>query len=236
MQVAEFQTVKSRGPGLVDIVASHWKGELGFVGALIRAPLLAIFLPLCLLAMMLFFENAAPLWFNRSRHSLYIFNASALLVTGFWWCIGTFRTSNALLSKGRITSAGIIFVVAMLASWLVATDCTSLWFDAYKDYSSVQQQEEAHKREFLNSYKSKSWSVIAVPEISRVVASGPIGVGSADVLRKVLDANPSLHLLELDSSGGLIAEEYKLPRATSSLGILSQLQILKNSVKYSQKE
>ena len=51
MQVAEFQTVKSRGPGLVDIVASHWKGELGFVGALIRAPLLAIFLPLCLLAM-----------------------------------------------------------------------------------------------------------------------------------------------------------------------------------------
>ena len=95
-------------------------------------------------------------------------------------------------------------------SELFLTEFTSQWFDTYKKYAMVQQEREVHQKDFLQSYKSKSWTVVAVPEISRVVASGPIGVGSAETLRKVLLANPQLHLLELDSPGGLIAEENKL--------------------------
>lgn len=61
--------------------------------------------------------------------------------------------------------------------------------------------------------------VQADAQLGRIVLRGPIGFGSSEALRRVLERNPRLTLLELESPGGYAIEGFRMARLISQHGL-----------------
>lgn len=201
------------------ILRAHLRGELGLWGVLVRAPLLLFGFFILWAVAMIFLTAAFPAWFSRNNHLIGLFNVSLLSAAVLWWSLGSLRTTNAMLSSSGFVLATSTFVITFVVSWIAGALVLTSWVDATQDAMKVSEERTALERDLAELRQRKPWSVIALPEIARISASGPIGYGSAERLKKALDTYPQLTLLELDSPGGFVSEEYKIASLVEEYGL-----------------
>jgi hypothetical protein len=115
--------------------------------------------------------------------------------------------SLMLLSAQRIWAsvpafaAGFVSLMWTLGTLLPATLETT-WDVAVEAYEKQCQNAVDGA-----SWRNQAWTVLAIPEIKRLVATGDIGKGSAKALALAIAQHPELTLVEFESLGGLVHEE-----------------------------
>lgn len=191
------------------LIQSHWRGELDLWTVFLVCPAvvlspIAIALPVAMLATALVSENG-----SRSNFTAYGEVVLALLMVAgaWWWCWGVIQTSMRLLSSNRLLAAACVFGVGCIASGEVLTEFVPLAYGVTQQVAHDFQQQHIALANIEPSWTKKPWTVVAQPELHRLIASGRIGWGSAKALQAAIDNNPDLKLLELQSFGGLVHEE-----------------------------
>ena len=192
-------------------ISAHWRGELGLFAIFVKCPTFAACIAGSMLALTL------SLMLLRFSFPMVIYGAflvGILIVSilgSIWWSLGCIRKSNNLLSDGRFLTAAFVYVVAISFGISSAHFLGLQCLDISSSLSQqVKEYRERHEYEASEKKKWVPWSVIAIPELSRVIASGSIGYGSTEALEKIFRENPSLKLLQLNSPGGLVSEEQRI--------------------------
>jgi Clp protease len=193
--------------GVTDCMRAHSHGELSLWMVFFYCPLL-VFIPcsVAIAAAMLgsVFIAETPVCAGRW---LFCSTIAATDVMAVWWCWGTMQKSLRMLSMNRLIAAAPVFATGFYAAMLVMTELLPLSFSSTSEIIGEARKE---RREQLNSesaWERKPWTVMAHPELRRLIASGDIGLGSAKALARAVHANPELTLLEIESFGGLVREE-----------------------------
>lgn len=186
---------------------AHWRGEQNLRQAF-GENLLPVALPtgvavVATFTVRLMTESAG----HTKTDFLFDFGLLLSILAAGWWCKGMLAMSMTMLSRGALCRAFAVFCIACSASCWVATGWAVEWI----------QYAHADWRKYKNSVApaEPSWTqhaldVLPIPELHRFVLSGDMGWGSADALERALTAHPEIHLLELESSGGLVYEKNKL--------------------------
>jgi hypothetical protein len=196
-------------------IKGHWRGELSLFQVYFYCPALG-----CVILFLLFstvITTEALLHLTAVRQAL--LEATCLAVIGafgLWWCIGTFRKTNKLLSENRLTIAALVYVSACWASWQFGSFFLPAMHDSIGTFSNrIDEQREAFA-DYQASQKRQPWRVTAQPELRRIIAEGDIGFGSADALAQIVREYPELRVVELHSRGGYVSEMNKLVAVVES--------------------
>ncbi len=123
-----------------------------------------------------------------------------------WWSWGTHRKFLALLSEGRIVGALLAFLFSIAGFLILLLSARELAPILFVPASAYEKTLAACERAD-STWVGKPWTVMAIPELNRIVATGSIGEGSAKALELAMLRNPGIKLLELDSGGGLVLEQ-----------------------------
>ena len=192
-------------------IPAHWRGELSLVAVFIKCPAITFVFIFCGFGGAICIAELFPEFSGRIPQVLLATTLCLSLVSCLWWLVGCLRKTNRLLSSNRFISAALVYVISI---YLVANALAVLGPINLEAYESIvdQVREAIDLRESEIAAKKKwvPWNVFAMPELSRVVATGRIGYGSTAALGKVFREHPTLKLLELHSPGGLVSEEHQL--------------------------
>jgi hypothetical protein len=126
---------------------------------------------------------------------------------GLWWCLGTIRKSLNMLTAQKLVAAFPIFAIGFSALMVFLLALLPASIDTSREIAAEAQKEALHRAAAAKPWHNQAWSVVAIPELHRLAASGTLGKGSAEVLRDLMHQYPELKLIELDSTGGLVREE-----------------------------
>lgn len=186
----------------------HARGEssLGYIA--IVSPALATFPLIVFVAFALLIEGFDIPFGAMGK---YLTESIALLLcvlSSMWWCLGTYRASMARLSRNAFFTPALLFVASALTGWQIVMEVTPYVCDFVVNQRPVNSFARAPRQG--NEVKEKPWSVLAMAELNRIIATGEISFGSAEVLRKALIEHPELKLLEVDSRGGYVTEMEQL--------------------------
>jgi ATP-dependent protease ClpP protease subunit len=194
-------------------MTAHWRNHANGHGNLSHIcfyyPMLAIS-PLVVFIAISFASDTHDLPFVQSVQG------RALTVTAFlslagaaWWCWGVYRAAMHRLETGFLFVPLVLFTTAATSGWhLIVTVLPAS--AGLLEYDRGNGGIAHVARESSGAQKPAVWSVLPLPELKRIVATGPIEFGSAQKLQSVILANPNLRLLELDSKGGNVSEMEKL--------------------------
>lgn len=196
--------------GLADRLQSHWQGQLSLWLVFFYCPFL-ILVPAGLAIMVAIVVSVALMQPSPSAGRWLVWITLATTdAAAVWWCWGTIQTSLRMLSRNRLVSAAPVFAVgfgAMLA--VISVVLPESYNTSYELLDELRSERQEQKRS-ERAWEKKAWTVIAQPELHRLIASGDIGWGSARILEKAIVENPDLTLLEIDSFGGLVHEENQI--------------------------
>jgi Clp protease len=192
---------------VTDCMRAHWHGELSLWMVFFYCPILvsipcSVAAAVAMLSSVFFAE--IPVSAGRWLFGSTIAATDAMTV---WWCWGTMQKSLRMLSMNKLIAAAPVFAIGFYAAMLVMTELLPLSFSSTSEIIGEVRKE---RREQLNSesaWERKPWTVMAQPELHRLIAAGDIGWGSARALETAINANPELTLLEIESFGGLVREE-----------------------------
>jgi hypothetical protein len=190
-------------------IKGHWRGELSLFQVYFYCPTLG-----CVVLVVLFFAvitTEAVLDLTAVKQALLEATSLAVMgVFGLWWCIGTFRKTNKLLSENRLTIAALVYASACWSSWQFGFFFFPAMHDSIGNFSNRIDEQRESFADLQESQKRQPWRVTAQPELRRIIAEGDIGFGSADALAVVVRQYPQLRLIELNSRGGYVAEMNRL--------------------------
>ena len=203
ISVTDEQFVDALADSLIGLKGRSYRGfvllqtlVLGF--CLMFVPALALVLGALALSGLL------PPWSGLPRlmadASLWVFVVDAL-----WWSVGVHRKFLVLLAEQKMLRGFIVFCISIAGFWLFGWAALStadglLWANGDSDSQSQCRRGDSN-------WTRHALEIRYVPELNRLVASGDIGWNSARALELALQAHPNVHLLQLDSLGGLVREE-----------------------------
>lgn len=205
-------------PGLWAWIGMHWRAELSVPRMLLVSGCLVLgpFLLGALLSQLLdWVRSRLPgvgvgAVVDALQELLYVCAMVLLVAELVWWCYGMHRKFQNLLGESRFGLAAMVFLAFLGAGWLTL-ECS---LDVARTLSYPWRAAAARAADSCDrsdrEWVHRPWSVLAMPELGRIVATGSIGEGSAAELQRVLRQYPQLRLLELDSPGGLVREMWKL--------------------------
>lgn len=182
----------------------HWSGELPLARTIWATPLIA---GIPLLVSIAVFEllSCTGLDFDRLISQLGNLTALSTYASVAWWTVGTYRKSLQLMHDR---------LVAALVTYLLSIGQATLLISLIVlRYVNINEEPVTANRDVVHCAPREKreadlpWTVMAIPELNQIVASGTIGTGSAKALEKVIAENPNLHLLSLESLGGYVREK-----------------------------
>lgn len=192
-------------PGVRRWVTLHWCGRLSVTRTVLISACLS-FVPMMILGLLAFLLSVFLGPETRLVERLFYLGVGSLLLALFWWVWGTYQKSLRLLEDGRWIAAFTTYLVAIAGSAL-------LYFMAIDAFRTIAGPRDGYARMMAACERSDSkwinrpWSVRADRELNRIVVSGDIGWGSAQALKEVVERNPHLRLIQLESYGGLVHEK-----------------------------
>lgn len=182
-------------------IGLHARGEssLGYIAIL--GPVLVAFPSIALLFLALLTDGIE---FPSDAMFRHLTVSTALLLSilsSLWWCFGTYRASMLRLSRNAFIVPALLFAGSLFVGWHVAVDLTPFVLDFAVNGKPQNKFSRLTKESHL-----KPWTVIAMPELKRIIAVGEVNYGSAAALRRVVSEHPEIGLLEVDSPGGYVSE------------------------------
>lgn len=184
----------------------HWHGELPLWRSLFSCSFMVILPSVAgVLLGLVFYLLDATRMMGLSWTAGWI----GTLCAAAWWGRGLHQKFLALLAQGNMVRA----VIALALSIGCLAVLCLIWVP--ETYSTIKQEisasifdgkDDGGCRAESKARQSRPWIVQAHPEMQRIIASGSIGWGSAKALEAVIQQNPQIKLLELDSYGGLVHE------------------------------
>jgi hypothetical protein len=211
------KSVPSGWPGLVSWFVLHWRGQLSVYRSLVVSACVSL-LPANSFFVMAFFAIVA--FGDDSRLADILLHAGywGIPLGLLWWAAGTHRKFLNLLADGRMSAGLLAFAVSiggLMLTGLMAYDAFKTTFPKKSAYARMVEGCERGDSTWVN----KPWSVVAMPELNRIVATGSIGRGSAAELERVVRQHPELRLLELDSPGGFVSEKLRMIELVEQRGL-----------------
>ena len=196
-------------PGMRAFAVLHWRGEAS-LGRTVFSAFFALFAPTLSVVGLAFVWEACWGYSDALWHLAYV-GMFLVAPTSVWWAVGVHNKFLKLLAAGNALLGVVAFGVFLLAGAL------SIFFvkaTAREVGEWLLPPYDAHAecRSDRKSWVSRPMNVRYVPELNRIIASGSIGWDSARALEAALQAHPQVHLLQLDSPGGLVHERDLLIR------------------------
>lgn len=191
-------------PGWVNWVRLHWRGELSGPRTLLFSACVGL-IPVVALLLFILLILEVQSEHMRLNKPLGFLALVGILIWLVWWNVGIQRRVLRLQSQERLLSGLVVFLLSLpiLAMSLVTgRDIIKLM----RPYESSYSRSLRGCADDGDPPPPRPWTVMAMQELHRIVASGPIDWGSARELERVLQAHPGLKLLELDSPGGYVLE------------------------------
>lgn len=135
-----------------------------------------------------------------------------------WWCWGVHRKVLRLLHHNRLTVAALTFAVAVAGTaWTAALFAAGA--EGLHVLASKAVMPSQARARLPHPKLGQPWTVVAHPELQRILATGLVGLGSAKALEQVILANPDIRVLQLESPGGLVVEETALAALVQAHGL-----------------
>lgn len=179
-------------------LAAVWSGRASITTMVVWFPFFV--LGMLAIAMVTFLAMEESQWIDRPKALLLNLMGFSLAIVGACiWIVGSLRSTSNRLAENQFIRAGLMTLLGLSGILIVLTE----WLPTYKEIWGAYRAEATVPKP---PKARKPWTVTAVVEVKRVIAQGPIGQGSAEALKTVLDRNPHIRLVELDSPGGYINE------------------------------
>ena len=186
---------------LMGRLPKHWRGELPLWEALTHGVAIVI-LP-AVIAITVAFAIELVSFESRAVGLVFYAGFGLSLLAASWWCKGMFALSSQLQSQQRILAALVAFLLPCPVAWnLVSTWGIHFWDSTNELVVQPYMQQTVQRDPWMD----RPASVVGIPENHRLSLTGGIGWGSAKALASALDAHPELHLIELESPGGISLE------------------------------
>ena len=198
-----------------NVFVRHWRGELplwvsywviGFGGTFIaRLAILAI-------------ETWSPLIPLRADHALavvFIASWSLTLAITVWQVVGTWRAATRYIGARRAAGkrgAWGILAKAVLVVSSIATGATIV-------RTAVPEAVEAYEIAVLGDPDVPAFGIRVMRGGSEAEYFGGIRIGATDALRAVLDRNPGIQVLHINSGGGRFIEAERMAAVVRARGL-----------------
>lgn len=178
-------------PARVGYLRRHWRGELPLLTALVGCVLVWLTVQGIELAMRQLPMTEAPLL----GAALWLLEVAVLVTGAVWWGVGVLRSAVA---HGADGGSGLVTVAALLTgagafAWIALFWWTSARHVAPDVWATL-------------TGRLKPATISVEGGGSRVLLSGPLEFGSMRALRAVLDAQPAVRMVRLESLGGRVDE------------------------------
>ncbi len=189
-----------------NFIVRHWRGELplavsywviGFGGTLLNQFVLFAI------------DRWAPLVPLRAEHLLAVEFAASwglTLAITVWQVVGTWRAATRYIgarhAEGRRGGWGTVAKAVLVAS-CIATAGTIV-------RSAIPQAMETYEIAVLGDPTIPSYGIRVMRDGSEAEFFGGIRIGATEALRAVLDRNPRVHVLHIDSGGGRFVEAERM--------------------------
>jgi hypothetical protein len=178
-----------------NFVRSYWRGERGLFKTF-WAGLLVLWLPYLYFSWMLPGTLDWTVSYQRVMWAFAILVPVSVASALVYWIMLTRGLRQALRDRSHVVIAWVFYLFVFP---LGLSNIVGGYDEEMLDYwwASVRGQYHA-------------MTIYADPHLGRIRAVGRMGFGSAEALQQVLDANPKITLIELESPGGYVVEGMRM--------------------------
>jgi hypothetical protein len=134
---------------------------------------------------------------------------AAVAAVAVWQAVGLWRSADRTIARGGAKGWPIAAKACVILGLL------QLAAPSLKQLVLLQQAFSPGAR----SEAARGAELHVLDHGTAVEISGPIAPGTADVLRILLDATPTIHVVQLGSAGGGMAEAYRTGRLITARGL-----------------
>ncbi|WP_410480826.1 zinc-ribbon domain-containing protein [Pseudomonas plecoglossicida] len=183
-----------------NFIAKHWRGEYSLgIAYWLFGFLIAIFI--AVLSFVVGELGNSPNLGGRAYGFLILIYYAVVIVVSVWQIVGVIRSASAHSSRG---GKQFWAAVAMLMVCL----------GAFRLFASFIVDGLPLIREGLNMVRGEDnipeYSLRLMRNDTELELAGGIPIGTTEAVRKMLDSNPAVRVIHLNSTGGRIAEANKL--------------------------
>jgi ATP-dependent protease ClpP protease subunit len=176
----------------VGYVRQHWRGDLPLAVAVICSAGLLW----GLVQAIGFASRQLPITeYPIAASLLWLLEVAVLIVGALWWGTGVQRSAIESVDRGGSMLVAVLTGVVGLGAFV--------WVCAFWFQSARYVMPEVWST-LIGS--SPAASVQLDPRADQIVLQGALEFGSTRAMREVLDANPNVRIVRLDSRGGRVAE------------------------------
>lgn len=197
MVAAQPEAGKSRS---YNFIAKHWRGEYSLgVAYWLFGFLIAIFI--AVLSFVVGELGNSPNLGGRAYGFLILIYYAVVVIVSVWQIVGVIRSASAHSSRGgkQFWAAVAMFMVCL---------------GAFRLFASFIVDGLPLIREGLNMVRGEDnipeYSLRLMRNDTELELAGGIPIGTTEAVRKMLDSNPAVRVIHLNSTGGRIAEANKL--------------------------
>jgi hypothetical protein len=174
---------------------SFWQGERGLF-ATFWAGLIVLWIPSLYLSWMVPESLDWTVSYPRVMWAFAILVPIAFTSALVYWIMLTRSLRRAQRDRGSLVIAWVFYLLVLPIGM---TNIIGGYDEEMLDYWWANVRGRYHPM-----------TVYADPHLGRIRAVGPMDFGSAEALQKVLDANPKINLIEMDSPGGFVVEGMRM--------------------------